>query len=122
MNKRFVHSMHQDEHLNSLNEHTGYRHLRLESLMRDELNELFRNEISDPALVDLLVQHVELSVDYRHARVHLTALGLADRKPHVEKALARAKHFVRARIYEAIELKRLPDLRFIVTCASSWQE
>lgn len=110
------------EFLNESIDHAGYRHLRLQSVICDELNELFRNEISDPMLVDILVNHVELSVDYRHAKVYLTAFGSSDRKANVEQALARAKQFLRAQLNDVMELKRVPDLRFIVSCAALLQE
>jgi ribosome-binding factor A len=55
-----------------------------------------------------------LSVDYRHARVHFALGGGRGGEPRVaQRALERATPFLRARLAEAIELKRVPDLRFV---------
>ena len=64
-----------------------------------------------------------LYADYRHARVHYalreSAAGAALRKPPVERAFARATPFFRARIAEAIEIKRIADLRFVFDAAAA---
>lgn len=95
----------------------GHRHARLEFLIRDELRSLLSDDISDPALADVRVSAVVLSVDYRHARVHFALHrdeGDAEReRRRAELALLRATPFLRRRLAEAIECKRIPDLRFV---------
>jgi ribosome-binding factor A len=58
-----------------------------------------------------------LSVDYRHARVHYVLQGseIGAREPRavVDRAFARVTPFLRARLAEAIDMKRIPDLRFV---------
>jgi ribosome-binding factor A len=95
-------------------EGAGHRHLRVQNLLREELDALFRDDVSDPTLTDVTVVAVVLSVDYRHARVHFVvgAPAPADLGP-VHRALERATPFLRARIAEAIEMKRVPDLGFV---------
>lgn len=83
----------------------GHRHQRLQELIFEELRALMRDDISDPDLVDIEITAVVLSVDYRHARVHYVK-GNA-------RALERATPFLRARLADAIDMKRIPDLRFI---------
>lgn len=85
----------------------GHRHARVQGLILEELRAIMRDEISDPSLSDVRINAVVLSIDVRHARIHYTA-----EKP-VERALARASPFLRARLADAIELKRVPDLRFV---------
>ncbi|HEY1959548.1 MAG TPA: 30S ribosome-binding factor RbfA [Polyangiaceae bacterium] len=94
-------------------EPSGHRHARLQSLILEELRALLRDDVSDPALTDVVVAAVVLSIDYRHARVHYTS---ADRH-RADAALARATPFFRARLGEAIDLKRVPDLRFVFDAA-----
>lgn len=91
----------------------GYRHARLEGLIREELDALLRDEVSDPCLDGVRVTAASLSVDYRHARVHF-ALGPGTfTRGEVERALVRATPFFRARLNDALDLKRVPDLRFV---------
>jgi len=94
-------------------EHAGHRHARLQSLILEELRALLRDDVSDPALAEVSLSAVVLSIDYRHARVHFAA---PDRR-RAEAALARATPFFRARLGEAIDLKRVPDLRFVFDAA-----
>ena len=67
--------------------------------------------MSDPTLDGVRVTAVVLSVDYRHARVHF---ALEREREGVERALARATPYLRARLAEAIDVKRVPDLRFVL--------
>src|SRR5271155_4119826 len=95
-------------------EGAGHRHLRVQSLVLEELRALLRDDVSDPALVDVRVVSVALSVDYRHAKVHFVLSGTsASSRRSVERALERATAFLRARLADAIDMKRVPDLRFV---------
>ena len=97
-------------------EGAGHRHLRLQGLIFEELRALLRDDISDPALTNVRVTAVVLSVDYRHARIHY-ALGLSGdshlAEARTERALVRATAFFRARLSDALDVKRVPDLRFV---------
>jgi ribosome-binding factor A len=99
------------------NEGAGHRHARLQGLLGEELRALLRDDVTDPALVDVRITAVVLSVDYRHARVHFALHGVsaevAQERGRAELALGRATPFFRARLAEAIDLKRVPDLRFV---------
>jgi ribosome-binding factor A len=99
-------------------EAAGHRHARLQGLVFEELRALLRDDVSDPTLSHVRITAVVLSVDYRHARVHFTlhepgVEATASHAAHVERALVRATPFLRARLAEAVEVKRVPDLRFV---------
>jgi ribosome-binding factor A len=86
----------------------------VQSLVFEELRALLRDDVSDPALGDVKVTAVVLSVDYRHAKVHFVVAGTPQGDPRAaQRALERATPFFRARLAEAIEMKRVPDLRFV---------
>jgi ribosome-binding factor A len=99
----------------------GHRHARLEDVILGELRSLFRDDVSDPDLRAVRVARIVLSVDYRHVRVHYV-LSPEEGSPSpirlVEARLRRATPFLRARLAEAIELKRLPDLTFVFDAAT----
>jgi ribosome-binding factor A len=97
-------------------EHAGHRHTRLQQILREELESLLRDELTDPRLEGLRCTGVELSVDYRSARVRFfvpdenaTPANLAK----VMRGLERATPFLHARMGEALEMKRLPALHFV---------
>jgi ribosome-binding factor A len=98
-------------------EGAGHRHLRVQGLVLEELRALLRDDVHDPALEAVGVAAVVLSVDYRHARVHFVVRGRGELEAPpvraIERALERATPFLRARLADAIEMKRVPDLRFV---------
>jgi ribosome-binding factor A len=80
----------------------------LEQLLLDELRGLFRDDVEDPVLTSVQVTAVVLSVDYRHLRVHYTFSGRT-----ADRALDRVVPFLRARLADAVDLKRVPELHFV---------
>jgi ribosome-binding factor A len=90
----------------------GHRHQRLEASIREELQSILRDDVSDPELEGVVVRAVVLSSDYRNARVHFLVPRGRPRSA-VERAFARATPFLRARLIEGVELKRTPELRFV---------
>jgi len=97
---------------------TGHRPHRLENILLEQLQSLLRDEASDPALAGLVLVSLQLSVDGGHARVAYAVeapLGDARRAERTSRdALGRATGFLRARLAELLDLKRLPTLTF--TC------
>lgn len=92
----------------------GIRGLRLEEIFREELNSILSNEIGDGSLEGARVTMVELSPDGARARIWVAAPSTSpDRQARdLESAFARAGGFLRARLCEALPLKRMPELRF----------
>ena len=103
-------------------ETAGFRHIRLQDLIVAELRGLLRDDISDPTLQGVWITALVLSVDYRHARVHFALRATQEearaRRSDVERALARAIPFLRARLADALDIKRVPDLRFVFDAAA----
>lgn len=110
--------------------------------MFEELDRLFRLEVSDPRLSDVVPVRVQLSPDLRNAKVYF-AMGRGDAgagqgqgrgqgrgKPAagqpvaspkllaaaavktVQEALMRVTPFLRARLADVVVMKRIPDLHF----------
>jgi ribosome-binding factor A len=100
-----------------IDEGAGHRHARLQELVQRELVALLRDEVADPRLEQVRIASVVLSVDYRHARVHFTVVRRND-TDHADgggvgRALERATPFLRGRLAETVDLKRVPELRFV---------
>lgn len=77
------------------------------------LSELLRSEIKDPRLVDVRVNEVDLSGDLGVAKVYFSMLlPDADVQPALE-AFDKAAGFLRSRLGNALQLRRVPELRFI---------
>src|SRR5262245_35642291 len=97
-------------------EAAGHRHERLSRIFREELDALVRDEITDPVLDGVTFTLVELSVDYKNARVGFVGPGGAEapreQRERMARALLRATPFLRARLAESVDLKQVPALRF----------
>ena len=86
----------------------GFRTVRLQELIREEVNLMFENEIRDARLDGVFITFVELAADGSCARLWYSAPDGRDR----DSVLDRAGGFVRTRLAEALGLKRTPELRF----------
>lgn len=113
----------------AIGEGLGPRVLRLERLFFEELDRLFRLEVSDPRLSNLAIARVQLSPDLRNAKVYYArrdavpgrAAGLTPGAARVREeaqqktihdGLDRVTPFLRARLADVVQMKRLPDLHF----------
>lgn len=89
----------------------GLRHGRLSRLLHEELSSLLRDELGDPRLASARFASVALSLDHATLRVDVVP---GDAPPaEALAALARASGFLRARLADALDLKRVPTLRFV---------
>jgi ribosome-binding factor A len=87
----------------------GARVLRLQQLIREEVNLLLRNEIRDPRLAGVEITMVELTGDGACARLWFTA---DEEQTDVGEAWERVAGFLRTELAESLGLKRTPELRF----------
>jgi len=87
----------------------GARTLRLQELIREEVNLLLRNEIRDPRLAGVQITMVQLTGDGSCARLWFTA---DQEQQDVSAACERVAGFLRTELAESLGLKRTPELRF----------
>jgi ribosome-binding factor A len=91
----------------------GLRALRLEQLFREELNSILDGELFDPRFDGVRVTQVELSRDGSRARVWYSMLSSDEHQLRATlAALSHAAPFFRARLCDALPLKRFPELTF----------
>ena len=97
-------------------EAAGHRHERLSSILREEIAAVMRDELSDPRLEGIRITTVDISVDYKNARLGFVTPGgsatTRDERERLERTLERATPFLRSRLADALDLKAVPALRF----------
>ena len=86
----------------------GTRIVRLQELIREEVNLILRNEVRDPRLDGVVITMVELAGDGSCARLWFTAEGDDDKREACEHVAG----FLRTQLAESLGLKRTPELRF----------
>jgi len=92
----------------------GIRALRLEQLFREELNSILDGELGDQRFDGVRVTLVELSRDGSRARIWYSMTSHLDATcvTRTEQAFDHASRFLRARLCEALPIKRMPELSF----------
>ena len=89
-----------------------HRHERVEHLVAVELATLLQREAKDPRLAGVTISAVRMTADLREARVLFRILGDPAGLSAIERALARATPFLRARVGRRLGLRVTPTLRF----------
>lgn len=88
------------------------RQLRVGAQMTRILSELLRTEVKDPRLADVRVSEVDLSGDLGVARIYFSMLNPDDDPRPAVAAFEKAAGFIRGRLGGALQLRRVPELRF----------
>jgi len=97
----------------------GVRSLRLEELIREEMNLLFESEVTDPNLEGVRITAVSLSPDCARARLFYMVKDTNTKASsrELEASLRRATGFFRRELCDALSLKRTPELCFSIDIA-----
>jgi ribosome-binding factor A len=76
------------------------------------LNELLLSEVKDPRLTGARVSDVEVSGDLGLATVFFNTLALDEDPAPIKEGFEQARGFFRTRVARALQLRRVPELRF----------
>ena len=91
-----------------------FRRQRLGDQIRVELAMLLQQEVRDPRLGFVTVTEVRMSPDLKHARVYVSIFGDEISKKASLGVLDRARGFLRSRIGSRLEIRYVPELRFVI--------
>ena len=76
------------------------------------VNELLLSEVKDPRLTGVTVSAVEVSGDLGVATIFFSTISLDDDPSEVREGFEKARGFFRSRVAQALQLRRVPELRF----------
>lgn len=82
-----------------------------ESILR-EISGIVHDEVKDPRIGFVTVTDVEVSVDFRYARVFVSVYGTEKEKKDTLIGLNRARGFIRREIGGRIRMKFTPEIHF----------
>jgi ribosome-binding factor A len=85
---------------------------RVSEAVREELIELIGFEMSDPRLLSVEVNQVNLSPDGRHAHVLVGLRGDERAQREALAGLEHARHYLRHELARRLSLRRVPELHF----------
>ncbi len=90
----------------------GNRMERVAERVRIELSTLLTRSVRDPAVSAVTITHVSMTADLQLARIYYTVLDGSDRRD-TARGLRRAKTYLRRAIGQRLQLRQVPELRFI---------
>jgi ribosome-binding factor A len=76
------------------------------------VNELLVSEVKDPRLTGVSVSAVEVSGDLGVATLFFSTISLDDDPSDIREGFEKARGFFRSRIGQALQLRRVPEVRF----------
>ena len=92
----------------------GRRRERLADQIRTEAAEIITMELEDPRIGFVTVTRVDLSPDYRAARIWVSVLGEAEIQRGTLEGLSSAAGYLRREIGQRLSMRRVPELAFML--------
>ena len=90
----------------------GIRVERVAERVRMELTTLLTRTVRDPAVSAVTITHVSMKADLQLARIYYTVLDGSNRRD-TARGLRRAKTYLRRAIGQRLQLRHVPELRFM---------
>ncbi|MEY8766062.1 MULTISPECIES: 30S ribosome-binding factor RbfA [Francisella] len=85
---------------------------RVASELQKVISLLLRTKIKDPKLATATITEIELSKDLSYAKVYYTCLDTQEAQ-YISKAFDKSKGFFRSSIAKSLNLRIVPNLKFI---------
>ncbi|MCB1114665.1 MAG: 30S ribosome-binding factor RbfA [Chlamydiia bacterium] len=89
------------------------RIVRLNSLLKEVISEVIRDEVRNPHVSDLVtVTRVDITKDLRQAKVYISVIGTDEEKAESLRALNTAAGFIAVNASKKVVLRYFPELTF----------
>ena len=91
----------------------SYRKQRLNERVKELIGELVLNRIRDPRIGLVTITSVSVAPDLATAKVYYIVMGDESVRAETREGLESAKSFLKKTLGEELELRQVPDLRFV---------
>ena len=91
----------------------NYRIARLESLFKEEISDIIRNEIKNIDFGLTSITRVVLSGDLRHAKVYVSIFDKENKQRYIIQYLNKQARFMKGIVGRRIRMRHVPDIDFI---------
>ena len=87
---------------------------KVSSLLKKEVSLIFNNDLEDRLISEnfISITSIELSADLYYCKIYITCSADEDNKREIVEFLNRSKNFIRHKLSQRIELRRIPELHF----------
>jgi ribosome-binding factor A len=93
----------------------GHRHERVATEIQQEISAMLAGELKDPRISTFAsISEVRMTPDLKQARIYVTVMGPENEQKDTIKALTAAAGFIRHELTERLQLRRSPELIFVL--------
>ena len=85
---------------------------RLNNAFVEKISEILHDEVKEKEAKFATITEVRITNDLSYAKVYFTNLIDTDREK-VTKALNRASSFIRGKLFDEVEIRKMPELTFV---------
>lgn len=85
---------------------------RLGNIFTEAISKVIHEEVKDDDIKFVTITAVSISSDLSYAKVYFTTL-IDSEKEKTTKALNRASGFIRGKLFDMVEIRKMPELTFI---------
>lgn len=89
------------------------RALQVGEMLREELTDIIRREVSDPRLGFWSIVRVDVTPDIRSARAHVSVFGTDEERRNTIEALQSANGFIRHHLKPRLRMRHIPEIEFV---------
>src|ERR1700730_16564151 len=101
----------------------GHRHERVGEEILHELGTMVAGELKDPRIAALVtVTEVRVTPDLKHARVFVSVIGTEAEQKSTIRGLAAAVGYIRHELTQLIQLRRAPEVHFILDHSEEYSQ
>lgn len=84
---------------------------RLNNMFVEEISNIIHNEVKDKNIDFVTITDVRITNDLSFAKVYITTLD--NDREKVLNALNKARGFIRTKLSESIEIRKMPEIHFV---------
>ena len=86
---------------------------RLNSLLKEVITEVVRNDVNNPKVSELVtITEVDITKDLHHAKVYVSVIGTQQEKEETLEALQSAAGFISVLSSKKVVMRHFPSLQF----------
>lgn len=81
-------------------------------MLRKEIEEIIRRELSDPRIIFFTITYVHITPDLKNVKVGISFMGSEKEKENAFKGIQSATKFIQYKLGRRISLKNTPKIEF----------
>ena len=92
---------------------------KVSSLLKKELSVILNNDIDESIILDnfISISNIEISTDLYYCKIYITSAVEDEQKEKIVNSLNNLKSFIRHKLTQRIQMRRIPELTFKVDMA-----